>query len=49
MMEWLHQWTREELWMSSIWNSIRPLTRPPTTSFSLNCRDTDSMDGLLGG
>jgi len=42
-------WTREELWMSSVWTSVSPLTWSPTTSFSLNCRDIDSMVGRFSG
>jgi len=29
----------EELWMPSIWTSVKPSTWSPTTSFSLNCGD----------
>ena len=35
--------------VSSTLTSVRPLTQSPTTSFSLNWRDTDLRDGLFGG
>lgn len=40
---------REELWMSGIWTSVRPLAQFPTTSLSLNLRDKDLMEGIFGG
>lgn len=49
MMEWPHQWRRDELCTSSVWTSLRPLTQNPTTSFPLNWRDMDWMDELYGG
>ncbi|TRZ12817.1 hypothetical protein HGM15179_014273 [Zosterops borbonicus] len=33
--------------MSFIWTSVKPLTWSPTTSFSLNWREMDSMNGLI--
>lgn len=41
--EWLHQWTRKEPQMSSIWTSTRLLTQSSKTSFSPNWRDMDLM------
>lgn len=29
LLWWLHQWTREELWMLFIWTSVRPLDMIP--------------------
>jgi len=49
VIEWLHQWTGEELEMSSLWTSVRPLTWSPTTSFSLDQKKMDLMGGLFGG
>lgn len=36
MMEWLQQWSREELWTPSTCTSLRPSTQPTLTPFSLN-------------
>ena len=35
--------------LSSVCTSVRCLTRSPTTSFSLNWRGMDLIDGLFGG
>ena len=35
--------------MDVIWIFVKPLTRSPTTSFSLNWRAMDLMGGLFGG
>ena len=43
----LHQWTREEPLMSSIWSSARLLTWSPKTFFSPNWKDKDLRSGLL--
>ena len=39
---------KENLWMSSTWIFVKPLTRSPTTSFSLNWRAMDLMGGPFG-
>jgi len=49
MMVSLHQWTREEPLMPSVWSSVRPLAWQPTTSFSPNWKDVDLMGGLFKG
>ena len=45
----LLQELREELWMTSAWNSEGLLIQSPTTSFSPNWRDGDLTGGLFGG
>lgn len=42
----LHQWTRDEPLMSSVWASVRPLTQYPT-SFSPDWKDMDLMGRLM--
>ena len=42
-----HQWTKEEPLMSSMWTSVRPLTRSPTTSFCPNGKDVDLLGGTV--
>jgi len=49
MMVQLHQWTREEPVMSSIWTSVSLLIQSSITSFSPNWKDMDLMDGLFKG
>lgn len=49
MMVPLHQWTREEPLMTSIWTSVRSLMQYPTTAFSPNWKDTDLMGELFNG
>lgn len=44
-----HRWTKEGLWILSIWTSLKPLTWSPATSFSLHWRDMDLTGGLFGG
>lgn len=42
-------WIREDKLMSSAWACTKHFTLPHITSSSLNCGDTDLMDGPLGG
>jgi len=43
MIVWLHQWTREELWMLSVWTSVRPDTVPQ--NILLSKLERDRFDG----
>lgn len=39
MVKQLHQRTREDLWMSSIKTSVRPLMQPSQTFLPVNCKN----------
>lgn len=45
--EWLHQWTKWEWQVSFIWTSVKPWSQSPASSFSLNSRVIDLMDGFF--